>query len=232
MDTGDETILFVERAGRWEVTFAPALKEKGFRVKVASTGKEALEHTSVDHPSLVILNAASLGSNGLRICNRLKREIAGVPLIHILAEDHAPHVKESPAEVILVMPFTPRKLINRVKRLLPGQRKDAIVVGPIRFSPGVRIVEAHGREKRLTPRTAALLEVFLKHPGEVLDRGFLMREVWYTDYVGDTRTLDVHVRWVREAIEPKPASPRHIVTIRRVGYRFDPDPPAATDGRK
>ena len=84
-------------------------------------------------------------------------------------------------------------------------------------------MQANGREKRLTPKAASLLEVFLKHPEETLDRAFLMRQVWDTDYIGDTRTLDVHVRWVREAIEPEPGKPCHILTVRGVGYRFEPD---------
>jgi DNA-binding response OmpR family regulator len=232
MTTAGEIILLIERAGKPEVTFAPALERKGFTVDVVPTGQEALKRAGSSRPALIVLNAASLGSNGLRICHRLKEQVQGVPVIHVLAEDAAGSAGESPARVTLIMPFTPRKLINRVKRFMPGQRQDEIVVGPIRFAPGVRIVEAHGREKRLTPKTASLLEVFLKHPGQVLDRGFLMREVWHTDYVGDTRTLDVHVRWVREAIEPEPASPCHIVTVRRVGYRFDPGPPSTKDGSK
>jgi DNA-binding response OmpR family regulator len=77
---------------------------------------------------------------------------------------------------------------------------------------------------RLTPKAADLLHVFLKHPGDILDRGFLMRQVWDTDYIGDTRTIDVHVRWVREAIEADPTAPTHIVTVRGIGYRFEPYP--------
>lgn len=230
MEPTDEVILLIERAGKPETTFAPALERKNFRIQVVDTGAAALKTARKESPDLVILNAASLGSNGLRICQRLLKDLKKIPLIHILADEHEEDAEASEANVTLVLPFTPRKLINRIKRLLPGQRKDAVEVGPIRFSPGVRIVEAHGREKRLTPRTAALLEIFLKNPGEVLDRKYLMREVWQTDYVGDTRTLDVHVRWVREAVEPTPAKPRYLVTVRRVGYRFTIEP--TKDGAK
>jgi len=221
----DEIILLIERGGKKETTFAAALERKGYAVDVVSTGHSALKRAGRARPAVVVLNAASLGSSGVRICKNLREGMGGVPIVHIMPKDVTEaEVKEVPAEVVLVMPFTPRKLINRVKRLLPGARKDAIEVGPIRLVPGVRIVEAHGREMRLTPKTADLLHVFLKHPGDILDRGFLMRQVWDTDYIGDTRTLDVHVRWVREAIEADPTAPTHIVTVRGIGYRFEPYP--------
>lgn len=221
----EDTILLVERSGKKENTFATALERKGYRVELASTGHDALKRAHNTRPAIVVLNAASLGSSGIRICRNLHDGLDGIPIIHIMPENTADgDLKEAPADVILVMPFTARKLINRVKRFMPGARKEAIEVGPIRLVPSVRVVEAHGREKRLTPKTAHLLHVFLKHPGDTLDRGFLMQQVWDTDYIGDTRTLDVHVRWVREAIEADPTAPAHIVTVRGIGYRFIPYP--------
>jgi DNA-binding response OmpR family regulator len=201
----DEIILLIERAGRKEQTFAAALARKGYAVEVVATGNLALKRARQFEPTVIVLNAASLGSSGVRIGRGLRERFDGVPQIHILPHDvtEADRAAVS-AEIVMVMPFTARKLINRLKHLLPGGRKDAIEVGPIRLAAGVRIVEAHGREQRLTPKTASLLAVFLQHPQQTLDRSFLMRQVWDTDYIGDTRTLDVHVRWVREAIEPTP----------------------------
>lgn len=228
----NKRILLIERAGKREFTFAPSLERKGYTVAPVTTGQKALKQVDAFRPAVIVLNAISLGSNGLRICTRLKEHDSQMPVIHLLPEEDESAAKESPAEITLLMPFTSRKLINRIKRYLPGERQTVIKVGPIKYSPGIRVVEAHGKEKRLTPKTAALLQVFLENPARVLDREFLMREVWQTDYVGDTRTLDVHVRWVREAVEPEPASPCHIITVRRVGYRFDPNPSAAADSRK
>lgn len=224
MDSVGELILLVERPGRPDQTFDTALHTKGFSVEAVPTGQVALERLSVARPALIILNAASLGSSGLRICRQLRQKAQNVPIIHILPQEktEGDPVNEA-ADVTLTMPFTARKLINRIKRLLPGTRHDVIQVGSIRLAPAAQIVEANGRECRLTAKTASLLEMFLKHPGQVLDRGFLMRQVWNTDYVGDTRTLDVHVRWVREAIEDDPHSPRHILTVRGLGYRFEPE---------
>ncbi len=223
------TILLIERTNNSEVTFGGDLKDKGYTIEVVSSGQAALIHAQALKVVLIILNAASLGSNGIRICKRLRERLLTVPIIHIFAEDIDPTlIKTAEADTNLILPFTTRKLVNRIKRYLPTEQNDTIQVGVISLSPANRIVEAHGKEKRLTPKTASLLEVFLKHPNETLDRSYLMRQVWETDYVGDTRTLDVHVRWVREAVEPDPASPEHIVTVRGVGYRFDPDP--SSDG--
>ena len=86
-----------------------------------------------------------------------------------------------------------------------------------------RLLTAHGKEHRLTPKLAQLMETFLRNPGKTLDREYLMRNVWQTEYMGDTRTLDVHIRWIREAVEGEPGKPRFIVTVRGKGYRFEPD---------
>ncbi len=220
----EETILLIEKEGSKAPTFTVALQRKGYRVNVAPTGVMALDCARLVRPALIILNAASLGSTGVRICRQL-RDAIGAPIIHILAEGtYLDPSQEISCEIVLTLPFTPRKLINHIKRLLPTARRDVIVSGPIRLAPSARVVEVNGHETHLTPKTAVLLQVFLQHPGEVLDRGYLMRQVWDTNYVGDTRTLDVHVRWVREAIEAEPAAPRHILTVRGVGYRFVPDP--------
>ncbi|MBN1311025.1 MAG: response regulator transcription factor [Anaerolineae bacterium] len=224
MKLAGDTILLVERPGKPDQTFDTALHTKGFAVKAVPTGAVALDWLCTSRPALIILNAASLGSSGVRICHQLRQQAEDVPIIHILPEGKQGEgiPGEGVANITLIMPFTARKLINRIKRLLPAKYHDVIQVGPIRLAPAAQMVEVDGRERRLTAKTASLLEVFLKHPGQVLDRGFLMRQVWKTDYVGDTRTLDVHVRWVREAIEVEPHLPRHILTIRGRGYRFEP----------
>jgi DNA-binding response OmpR family regulator len=221
-DMGEPTILLIEKASSKAPTFESALERKGYSLAVAPTGSQGLTLAKKVSPVMVILNAASLGSSGVRICKRLHNEI-GQPQIHIFDEDKDPPVTHN-CDVMLQLPFTPRKLVNRIKRLMPTNRQNTIEVGPIELAPNVRVARMGDRETRLTPKAASLLEVFLKHPDETLDRGFLMREVWDTNYIGDTRTLDVHVRWVRLAIEADPSSPRHIKTVRGVGYRFEPHP--------
>ncbi len=219
----EETILLVEKPGTRAPVFAAALESKGYALVVVATGAEALERAEAVGPALVILNAASIGSSGVRICRSLRQALS-VPIIHILPEGSESNAVHDPScDVLLRLPFTIRKLANRVRQLLPADSRDTLRVGPIEFARTVSVVRAHGRETRLTPKAASLLEVFLHHPDETLDRGYLMRRVWDTNYTGDTRTLDVHVRWVRQAIEADPASPCHIRTVRGKGYRFEPE---------
>ncbi len=220
----EETILLVEKPGSRSPTFAVALERKGYALEVVPSGIQALAHVEAVNPALVILNAASLGSSGVRICHSL-RGVTDAPIIHIIGEDISSlDASEAACDVRLQLPFTVRKVVNRIKRLLPAGHQHALRVGPVELATSVSVVRAHGRETRLTPKAASLLEVFLRHPDEILDRGFLMRQVWDTNYTGDTRTLDVHIRWVRQAIEPDPSSPAHICTVRGKGYRFNPHP--------
>lgn len=218
---GEPTILLIERQTSTTSTFAVPLERKGYQLVVVPTGSRALEKAPQVDPVLMILNAASLGSSGVRICSRLHDKV-GVPIIHIIKQATSLPPNRG-CNVCLELPFTARKLVNRIKRLLPSNREHSVQVGPVELLPSVRVVKVTEKETRLTPKATSLLEVFLSHPGETLDRGYLMRQVWDTNYVGDTRTLDVHIRWIRQAIEPEPGSPLLIRTVRGVGYRFEPD---------
>jgi DNA-binding response OmpR family regulator len=120
-----------------------------------------------------------------------------------------------------VPPFTPRKLLNTVQRLMPSDKENSLSAGPIRMNVKQRKISCGGREAQVTPKEARLLEVFLRHPGILLTRKFLIKTVWETDYTGDTRTLDVHISWLRQILEPDPVSPRYLKTIRGQGYRLD-----------
>jgi DNA-binding response OmpR family regulator len=108
-----------------------------------------------------------------------------------------------------------------VRKLLPPARPDILSVGDITFDIKAREVQKGDRTLRLTPKQAMLLEALMQNAPQVLSRRFLMKNVWNTDYLGDTRTLDVHIRWVREAIEDDPSTTKYVRTVRGVGYRFD-----------
>jgi DNA-binding response OmpR family regulator len=123
--------------------------------------------------------------------------------------------------VILSLPFTLQKLMNRIRPLLPAEQKDLLQVGGLQLDPIQRWVRIGGRQTSLTPRLVTLLKILMEHPGEVIEREYLFRTVWDTAYTEDTRTLDVHVSWLRRAIEEDPRNPQHIKTIRGVGYRLD-----------
>jgi DNA-binding response OmpR family regulator len=148
--------------------------------------------------------------------------IGVTPIIHCRAADRIED-RSAEADVYLAMPFTSRKLINRIKALLPADelKEEIVRAGNLTFFLLKRSVEVAERgESRLTPKLARLLEEFLRHPNEVIGRHQLMETVWNTNYFDDTRTLDVHIRWLREIIEIDPAKPKLVRTIRGMGYIF------------
>lgn len=131
--------------------------------------------------------------------------------------------RSAEADIYLERPFTARKVLNRIKTLLPTDdwNQEIARAGDITFYPAKRSVDVNGQgEQRLTPKLASLLDVFLRNPNEILGREKLMHDVWDTDFMGDTRTLDVHIRWVREVIEEDPAKPVLLKTVRGKGYIF------------
>lgn len=213
------TILFVEGKYADSPSFAPALQKKGFQVDVVANGSEALSRLPMSDPDLVVINAASLRSTGVRICQSIRRENRNLPLVLILDSEHS--VDKSAADATLNLPFTAQKLINRIKPLLPSDGKHETHIGPIRLDIEHRRVRCLGKNERLTPRLVRLLYTLMVHHGEVVERKALFKEVWETDYTGDTRTLDVHISWLRRALEVDPERPRFLKTVRGIGYRLD-----------
>ena len=215
----DATILIIEGRHAEIPSFATDLQKKGFHVETAQSGKNALSRLSRISPHLVVVNAASLRSSGVRICKSLKDKNAKLPIILILEEKR--NVSKDSADVLLNLPFTVQKLSNRIKPLLPGDGKNVLHVGSIHLDTERRRVRCLSKNTKLTPRLVALLNVLLDHHGEVVEREHLFKKVWETDYTGDTRTLDVHISWLRRAIELDPLKPKFLKTIRGVGYRLD-----------
>jgi len=213
-------ILLIESGRPSAPSLARILEKKGHQVQVHHKVDGAISLAQKDEPDLVVLDAASMQASGARMCRSLRSGLNGVPILLVSPEGTDPETIQG-ASVVLVQPFTPRKLINRVTRLLPGDARYLLEVGPIRLNLAQRTVRCLGRESRLTPKEARLLEVFLQSPGKLLTRTALIRQVWHTDYTGDTRTLDVHMSWLRRAIEPDPREPRFLKTIRGMGYRLD-----------
>lgn len=213
-------ILWIEGKRTDSPPFVTDLRKKDFFVVTVPTGSEALERASDLDPDLVVVNAASLRSNGKRICCSLRDRLAELPIVLIVGEAE-PEPKDDCANIVLMLPFTVRKLLNRIAQFIPGNGEHMLHVGHLRLDLERRQVRCLGKEVRLTPRLSRLLQILMQHPGEVMEREQLFREVWNTEYTGDTRTLDVHISWLREAIEEDPRKPRYLKTIRRVGYRLD-----------
>ena len=218
MTTGDVHILLVEGLGNQHSWLAALSKE--WRVTAVHTGNGAMEQAAAISPQVIVFDASSLRSNGIRNCRRLHKQFPHIPLIHIRAatEDVEP---ADIADIFLAQPFTSRKLLNRIRAVLPANSAEEQIVrlGSLTLYLGKRSIDVNGRgEHLLTPKLARLLEEFMRHPNEVLSRKQLMEQVWQTSYVGDTRTLDVHVRWMREIIEAEPTKPTILSTVRGIGY--------------
>jgi DNA-binding response OmpR family regulator len=213
-------ILWIEGKRAENPPFVQGLRKKGYVVETVATGGEALTRLSVFDPDLVIVNTASMRTTGKRICRSLREQANDLPVL-VITDPKNPKADDLDAKVILPLPFTNRKLINRILPLLPGDGGKLLHTGPIRLDLERKRVRCLGRDATLTPRLAYLLKVFMQHPGEALLRERLFREVWETEYTGDTRTLDVHISWLRHALEEDPRKPRFLKTIRGLGYRLD-----------
>ncbi len=216
----DATLLVIEGKHADHPAFVPALRKKGFVVELVSSGNEALARLGSGFlPDVVVVNAASLRTSGKRICQSLREKAATLPILLILDPDR--EIEKVEADTVLSLPFTAQKLVNRIHHLLPGDGKDSLHAGPIRLDVGKRTVRCQGRQARLTPRLVRLLKALMDRHGEVIERKVLFSHVWETDYTDDTRTLDVHISWLRRAIEEDPESPKFLKTVRGVGYRLD-----------
>ena len=212
------TLLVIEGRHAEIPSFAADLQKKGFDVVSAQNGSEAVSKLKQTDP-IVVVNAPSLRSTGSRICLSLRKKDAKVPIILIVENDKA--VDKDLADSILVLPFTVQKLVNRIKALMPGDGNNVVSAGPIRLDLENRRVRSLGKNTKLTPRLITLLQILMDKHGEVVEREALFKKVWETNYTGDTRTLDVHISWLRRAAELVPDNPKLLKTIRGVAYRLD-----------
>ncbi|PWB77843.1 MAG: hypothetical protein C3F07_00580 [Anaerolineales bacterium] len=213
------TLLVIEGRHAEIPSFATDLQKKGFDVVLFQNGSQAVSKLKQTNPGLVIINAASLRSTGIRICLSLRKKDPKLPIILILDKEKS--IDKDLADSVLALPFTIQKLVNRVKALLPGDGENVISAGPIRLDLENKRVRCLGKNTKLTPRLMTLLSILMDKHGEVVEREALFKKVWETNYTGDTRTLDVHISWLRRAIELDPNNPKFLKTIRGVGYRLD-----------
>jgi DNA-binding response OmpR family regulator len=216
------TILLVEGKHIDHPSFTTGLVKKGYIIESAPSGAAALTRLESSDPDLAIIDASSMRSTGKRICQSLKDKKNNLPIILIVNKDGDVNDKAG-ADIVLALPFTMQKLVNRIKQLLPMQNNDAMIVGPFQLDTEQRRVVCDGRQIQLTPRLVTLLKILMEHPGEVVEREKLFCQAWETNYTGDTRSLDVHMSWLRQAVEDNPRHPKYIKTVRGVGYRLDID---------
>jgi DNA-binding response OmpR family regulator len=213
-------ILLIEGKRTEHASFVTGLMKKGFQVETVANGSAALTHLGENRPHLVLVDAASMRTSGRRICQSIRQQFAGLPVVLVLGTK-MPDQNKFEADVILVQPFTLQKLLNRIRPLLPVEPRDVLTVGPLQLDLEQRLARLDGRQARLTPRLVILLRALMDRPGEVIERKQLFSLVWDTNYTVDTRTLDVHMSWLRVALEENPRHPVYIKTVRGVGYRLD-----------
>jgi DNA-binding response OmpR family regulator len=214
-------ILCIERKRSESPSYVAGLRKKGFDVETVSTGADAIKRLTINPPHLVIVNAASLRTNGKRICKSLRNIVESIAIVVILDSQQVFDEDDECQNVILRLPFTARKLVNRIIPFLKGNPSSILKTGQIQLDMERKTVRIQDRETRLTPRLTTLLRMLMEHAGEAIPRDQLFTTVWKTQYTGDTRTLDVHISWLRQAIEVDPKHPVLLKTVRGLGYRLD-----------
>ncbi len=221
-------VLVVEDEESYSDALAYMLRKEGFTVAVAATGPEALTEFERAGADIVLLDLMLPGLPDTEVCRRL-RQMSAVPVIMVSAKDDEVDKVvglELGADDYITKPYSPRELVARIRAVLRrGQDVDlapaTLEVGPVRMDVERHVVTVTGTEIRLPLKEFELLEMFLRNSGRVLTRGQLIDRVWGADYVGDTKTLDVHVKRLRAKVEPDPAQPRYLVTVRGLGYKYD-----------
>ena len=222
-------ILLVEDEASLAESVRYNLEREGFRVAVAPDGRGGLERFRREPPSLVILDLMLPEMSGLDLC-RLIRDESQVPIIMLTAKDsEADKVAglELGADDYVTKPFSMRELVSRVRAQLrrAGMASEigggeVLSAGPVVLDPERHEVHVRGELVPLPPKEFSLLHLLLARRGRLVTRHFMLEEIWGPDYFGDTKTLDVHVKRVREKIEEDPRHPRFIVTVRGLGYKF------------
>ncbi|MHB0967161.1 MAG: response regulator transcription factor [Chloroflexi bacterium] len=232
-----DKILVVEDELSLQETLAYNLKKQGYEVEAVGDGLAALDKARQAHPDLIVLDLMLPGMDGFEVCRVLRQEMTTPVLMLTARDDEIDRVVglEVGADDYMTKPFSMRELMARVKAMLRRVRlvreeinlaASPVTVQPLTFDDLVidvtrREVRVQDQVQALKPKEFELLHFLALHRGKVLSREFILERVWGWEYIGDSRTVDVHVRWLREKIEPNPAQPKRIITVRGAGYRFE-----------
>jgi len=226
-----KTILVVDDKPNIRTMVKDYLSEENFRVVTAENGQQALYCARQEKPDLILLDIMMPKMDGFEFMRAYSKE-QSTPIILLTArmeETDKVLGLELGADVYISMPFGMRVLVARIRAVLRRQLGDvseltppSLSAGPVRMDVDRHVVTVAGDAVQLPLKEFELLELLLRNAGRVLTRGQLIDRVWGADYVGDTKTLDVHVKRLRSKIEPEPSAPRYIVTVRGLGYKFEP----------
>jgi DNA-binding response OmpR family regulator len=211
-------ILLVEKDVTTADLLIPSLERKGFQVTLARNRRQALRGRQSFRPDILVIDVTSFGATGYDMVNAVQSRLGNLPTILLLEEGHA--IAGSQAAAFMTPPFTSRKLLYRLRKVAETLPLRELRAGDLVLDPLACTLQKGQSRIRLRPKEASLLAFFMRHPGQVLSRNEIMSEVWDTDYMDDTRTLNVHIRWLRLKIEDNPSKPRMVRTVRGVGYTF------------
>jgi two-component system, OmpR family, response regulator RegX3 len=225
-------VLVVEDEESFSDALSYMLRKEGFEVSVAATGTEAMTEFDRTGADIVLLDLMLPEMSGTEVCRQLRTK-SHVPIIMVTARDSEIDKVvglEIGADDYVAKPYSPRELVARIRAVLRRQvgtdtgdlTPPTLAAGPVRMDVDRHVVTVGGEAVQLPLKEFELLELLLRNAGRVLTRGQLIDRVWGADYVGDTKTLDVHVKRLRSKIEPEPSAPRFIVTVRGLGYKFEP----------
>jgi DNA-binding response OmpR family regulator len=203
-----------------------ALQREGYEVEAVGDGRDAVARALGNAPDLLILDVGLPGIDGLEVCRRVRRSLPSVPILILTARDEELDLVEgldAGADDYVVKPFRLAELLARVRALLRrgGRERTATEAGGVRVDPGSRRAWQDGCELDLTPKEFDLLALLVSEAGTVVRRDRIMREVWDENWFGSTKTLDMHVSWLRRKLGDDAAAPRLLVTVRGVGLRFE-----------
>lgn len=214
------TVLIVANDKEVTNSLATSFNKKEYSILTAHSGRQALAQAKARLPDAIVLDATSPRLSVKRLVRSLHR--GAHPIMILLAQN--PNRIEGGSNGALVLPktTTPKKLTQRVRTALDNRPPREMKAGNLTLHVERRRITRGNRSHKLTPKEFELLKVFMTHAGQIVSRKTLMQEIWDTDYLGDTRTLDVHIRWLREKIEDDPNEPRLLVTMRGEGYRLEP----------
>ncbi len=229
MNTVMKKILVVDDEQTLLATLRYNLEREGYEVFTAGDGADGLDVARERHPDLVVLDLMLPGLSGLEVCRVLRRE-TNVPILMLTAKDSELDKVvglELGADDYVTKPFSVRELMARVHALLrraelpPIEEVDVLEAGDVQVDMHRREVTKAGEVLAFRPKEFELLVFFLRNKGRTFTREQLLNQIWGYDFAGDTRTVDVHVSWLRQKLEDEPARPTRLITVRGVGYRFE-----------